>query len=501
MTALAIDVGTSMIKTVAFDDEGHEIALARQETRVLRPKPGYAEQDMNEVWNAVVHTLRTARQDVGGDVQMVALTAQGDGCWLVDEQGEPTGNAALRSDGRNPGLIEKWEQDGTIEKAFRINGSLSFPGLPNAILPHMREHEPDRVERAHKALYCGGWVFFKLTGELAIDESDASCPLLDIRARRWSPEVLKLYDLEWAEHLLPDVRAMDGRVGTLTEPAATETGLLAGLPVVLAPYDIVSTAIGVGAVAPGQACSILGTTLCTEVMVDRADTDGEPSGFHIAMGVSDRYIRVYPTLAGTEVIRRAMELLRLDDPAQLSELAGKAAAGRSGLVFLPYLSPAGERAPFLNPAARGTFIGLTLEHHREQVALAVLEGLTLVLRDCLEASKAQPTELRVCGGGAASDFWCQLIADVTGVTTFRSADTELGAKGAFLTGLVATGKEDDFEHAVTRFVRLRDQFEPQADRADAYAERYRLFLDLRDVCAAAWQKMARAAAGVEKVHV
>jgi erythritol kinase (D-erythritol 1-phosphate-forming) len=497
MHALCIDVGTSMIKTVAFDRQGREVAVARQPTRVLRPALGFAEQDMAEVFNGVVHTLRTANQEIAGDVEMIALTAQGDGCWLVDDAGEPVGPAALWSDGRNPRIVETWERDGTMERAFRINGSLSFPGLPNAILNWLREHEPERIERAHKALYCGGWIFYKLTGELAVDESDASVPLLDIRAHAYSRELLELFDLEWAQRLLPDVRSMEGRVGALSDTAAGELGLPAGLPVVMAPYDIASTAIGVGATAPGQACSILGTTLCTEVMTDRVDTEGAPSGFTIAMGVGSRYLRAYPTLAGTEVIDWMMRLLRLSDPAELGALAAKAPAGAGGIVFLPYLSPAGERAPFLDPNARGMFLGLTLEHHPEHLALAVMEGLSHVVRDCLEAAPAEPSELRLCGGGANSDSWCQLIADVTGLPTLRSMDTELGAKGAFITGLVATGAENDIDAAAANLVKLRDRFEPRADRHELYTDRFGQFLEMREICTPAWRRMA---AGLDREH-
>ena len=490
MHALCIDVGTSMIKTVAFDREGRELAVARKPTRVLRPAPGYAEQDMAEVFNAVVHTLRTANQEIAGNVEMIALTAQGDGCWLVDEAGEPVGPAALWCDGRNRRIVETWQGDGTMERAFRINGSLSFPGLPHAILNWLREYEPERIERAHKALYCGGWIFYKLTGEFAVDESDASVPLLDIRSHAYSRELLELFDLEWAQRLLPDVRSMEACVGALSDRAAGELGLPAGLPVVMAPYDIASTAIGVGATAPGQACSILGTTLCTEVMTDRVDTDGTPSGFTIAMGLDNRHLRAYPTLAGTEVIDWMMRLLRLTDPAELGALGETAPAGAGGIVFLPYLSPAGERAPFLDPNARGTFLGLTLEHRPEHLALAVMEGLSHVVRDCLEAAPAEPSELRLCGGGANSDSWCQLIADVTGVPTLRSMDTELGAKGAFITGLVATGAENDLDAAAANLVKLRDRFEPRGDRHELYSDRFQQFLEMREICTPAWRRMA-----------
>lgn len=407
MPALCIDVGTSMIKSVAFDGDGREVALARQGTKVLRPAPGHAEQDMDEVWDAALHTLRTTAREIDGAVDVIALTAQGDGCWLVDADGEPVGPAALWSDGRNPGVVGRWERDGTIDKAFAINGSLTFPGLPNAILPWLREHEPERIERAHKALYCGGWIFLKLTGEFAVDESDASAPLLDVRKHEYSPELLKLYDLEWARDLLPDVRPMDRRVGELSRRAAGELGLPAGLPVVMAPYDIASTAIGAG-----------------------------------------------------------------------------------GLLFLPYLSPAGERAPFLDPGARGVFMGLSFDHDREHVARAVMEGLSHLVRDCLEAAPAASSELRLCGGGANSDMWCQLIADVTGVETLRSTDTELGAKGAFITALVATGAESDVESAAGRLVRLRDRFTPRADREAVHGERFEQFRALRDDATPTWRRLA-----------
>jgi erythritol kinase (D-erythritol 1-phosphate-forming) len=491
MIAACIDVGTSLIKTVAFDEEGNEVDVARVETEVLRPKPGFAEQDMDQVWDGVAETLGAIGERNDG-IELVALTAQGDGCWLVDENGDPTGPAALWSDGRNPQIVERWEQDGTIEKAFRINGSLTFPGLPNAILNWLREHEPERVERADKALYCGGWTFSRLTGERAVDESDASVPLLDIRAGTYSDELLELYDLGWARHLLPDVRRMDGRVGELGEAAARATGLDAGLPVVMAPYDIASTAIGCGAVEPGQACSILGTTLCTEVMVDHVDTDGAPTGFHIAMGVEDRWLRAFPTLAGTEVLTWGMGILGVEEVTDFVAMAEQAPPGAGGLVGMPYLSPAGERAPFLDSGARGMLLGMTLEHDREDVARAILEGLTLVLRDCLVASKAEPTELRVCGGGAASDFWTQLIADVTGVPTLRTHDTELGAKGAFITALVALGREPDFASAVERLVRVRDRTEPREQETERYSRRFEAFLDLREISSQAWRRLAEA---------
>ncbi|MBO0829983.1 MAG: carbohydrate kinase [Streptosporangiales bacterium] len=491
MCVLAVDVGTSMIKTVVFGDDGRELAVTRVATEVSRPHPGWAEQDMDAVWSAVVRTVREALPRTPDPVRFVALTAQGDGCWLVDEAGRPTGPAVLWSDGRAADAVEDWRRRGVLEAAFRRTGSLTFAGLPNAILAWLGTHDPDRLERSAAALFCGGWVFLRLTGAVAVDESDASAPFLDPATRAYADDVVDLFGLAWAKRLLPEVRGDDRRVAELTGAAADELGLPAGLPVVLAPYDVASTALGAGAVERGQACGILGTTLCTEVVRDGVETAGEPAGLTIALDSAGRVLRAFPTLAGTEVLGWAARVLDLDGPVELGELARRAEPGAGGVLFLPYLSPAGERAPFLDPHARGTWWGLSLEHDRTHVARSVFEGLSLVIRDCLVEAAADVTELRVCGGGAASDDWCRLIADVTGVPTVRPADTEVGAKGAFLVGLVATGAEPDLARASERYVRVGAAREPDPARARAYTAGFEDFRAVRDIAARGWARLAR----------
>ncbi|TLW91268.1 carbohydrate kinase [Saccharomonospora piscinae] len=493
MSAIAVDAGTSVIKAVVFDDSGREVAVARRAAEVHRPRAGWAEQDMAAVWDAVTAAVRDVLPPDG--VRFLALTAQGDGCWLVDERGEPTGPAVLWSDGRAASLVDTWWRNGVAEDAFRINGSLGFAGLPHAVLTWLREHDPDRLAHSATALTCGGWVFSRLTGVLGAELSDASVPLLDPRTREYSPELLSLFGLEWARHLLPEVLGGADTTAPLTRRAAEELGLPEGTPVVLAPYDVAATARGAGATDPGQACTILGTTLCTTVVRPTVDTTGAAAGLTLVPGSGPGYLRAFPTLAGTEVLSWASELLGLRGMrrvADLSDLAARARPGADGLVFLPYLSPAGERVPFLDTKARGTFWGLSLEHGREAVARAVLEGLTMVIEDCVRAATtgsgtASPlTELRVCGGGANSALWCGLIADVVGVPVVRPTDTEVGAKGAFLTGLVATGAEPTVAEAARRHVRVDRTDEPTPELRRHYADGYARFLALRDVAATGW---------------
>jgi erythritol kinase len=489
MAVVCVDAGTTMIKAVGYGEDGAELAVERQSTTVRHPVPGHAEQDLTEVWQAVVRGVRQVVERLDAPVSHLALTAQGDGSWLVDAAGEPTGPAILWNDGRAGAIVERWARDGVLDRAFRVNGSLTFAGLPNAILSWLRERDPDRLARSAASLTCGGWIFARLTGELVADESDGSAPFMDIRERRYSGELLRMYDMEWALPLLPGLRGDDRRTAPLTASAAAELGLPEGTPVVLAPYDVATTAIGVGAIDPGQACTILGTTLCTEIVLEEPQLDGDPSGLTVALG--GRYLRAFPTLAGGQVIDWACRMLGLgDDPAALSELADRCPPGAAGLVFLPYLSPAGERAPFLDSRARGSFQGLSIDHEREHLARAVLEGLCLVIRDCLAASGARPVELRVSGGGSASPSWLRMLADVTGVPVVRTADAEAGARGAFLVAAVATGRAASEREAADAYIRAGDVFDPDPVNVAHYAGAYEAFLSVRNATAAAWPTLA-----------
>ncbi|SEG93652.1 xylulokinase [Nonomuraea solani] len=481
MAIICVDAGTTVIKAVLYDATGAESAIARRDTVVSRPAPGHAEQDMTAVWDAVAATVREVSAQADG-VEFVAVTAQGDGCWLIDADGAPTGPAILWNDARAAATVDAWTRSGLAATAFRLNGSSAASGLPHAILTWLRAHDPDRLDRSSAMLTCGGWIFARMTGEAVADESDASAPFMDLRARAYSRELLGLFDLEWAERLLPPARSCP--VAELTPDAAATLGLPAGTPVVMAPYDIAATALGAGAVAAGQACGILGTTLCTEVVVESPDLEGDPIGITIAL--PGGYLRAFPTFAGTEVVRWTCGLLGLSDPAELGELAMLSEPGAGGLAFLPYLSPAGERAPFSDPLARGALLGMSFEHGREHVARAVLEGLTMVIRDCLAATGAAPTELRVCGGGSASATWLGLIADVTGLPVRRSADAEVGARGAYLVGLAATGRAASIAAAAAEHVRLRDAVEPDPARRAFYDRLFEDFLTLRANTAGTW---------------
>lgn len=484
--AVCVDAGTTVIKAVVFDADGRERVVTRRETAVHHPRVNRAEQDMDEVWHAVVATVREAVQRAGRPVRFLALTAQGDGAWLVDAEHRPVRPAVLWNDGRAADTVRGWAEDGVLERAFRVNASLTNAGLPNAVLRHLAVEEPAALAAAHSVLTCGGWLFLRLTGVLGIEASEASAPWLDIRAGTYSDALLDAYGLAEHRRLLPPLLTGDRQTARVTAEAAGALGLPAGTPVVLAPYDIVATALGVGATEPGQATCVLGTTLCTEMLIEAPDTEGQPAGLTLDFGVPGRLVRAFPTLAGTGVLDWLVALLGLRDHGELTELAAHVGPGAGGLRVLPYLSPAGERAPFLDPAASGLVTGALLAHGREHLARAVLEGLAHVIRDCLEAAPHRPVELGLCGGGAASDLWCRLIADVTGVPVVRTEDSQVGAKGALLFAGTALGDHPDLTTAARALVRPSVRWEPDADTREFHDAEHAEFLATRALAATRW---------------
>jgi xylulokinase len=485
---LAIDVGTSGIKAVALDERGAEVAVARRPAGIDRPRESWAEQDMNRCWSLVCEALAEAAS-TARDVAFIAVTAQGDGCWLVDAAGDAVRPAILWNDGRAGRYVEAWLRDGTVAQGFALNGSVSFPGSPNAILRWLMAEEPTALERARHVLSCGGWIFSKLTGEMRIEVSDASAPFLDPVSGRYSDALLDLYSLGWCKRLLPPVVSGKGAVAPLAGEAARAVGLAAGTPVVLAPYDVPCAALGGGARRPGDAIAILGTTFVSGVVTRNPLPEGDPSGSTVALGLPSAYLRFFPTLAGMEVLGWAARLLGRAGPPEVVELAMTAAPGANGLFFLPYLSPAEERAPFLDPAARGSLWNLSLEHDAADIARAVVEGLSLVLRDCLVYTRSGVTRLHLGGGGANSDDWCQLVADVTGVETRRTRGSEITARGAAFAGAIATGSLGTDGVAGTWAADART-WQPDPARASFYAEHYAAFCRLRELARQGWRRGA-----------
>ncbi|KKD06585.1 FGGY-family carbohydrate kinase [Streptomyces sp. WM6386] len=457
---VGIDVGTSMVKAAAFDGSGRELAVAARPVG-LALHGGFVEQDMDEVYGAVVAVLEEVTSRVPGPVELAGLTGQGDGVWLVDAEGRPVRRAASWMDGRAHALVDEWLANGTVEAVFRRTGSAMFPGCPGPLLAWLDSHEPKSLDAATAAVYCKDMVFQRLTGSARAmtDVSDASMPFLDPRTRSYDNVVVELLGLTHRRRLLAPV----------SDPVATAGTEGAGLPpgtrIANGPYDLPACALGAGVTAPGDGLLIVGTCLAGLVATDDLDLSGEPAGLYISTDRADHWLRAMPAMVGTAALDWVLSTtgVRHDE---VDGLLAETPPGANGVSVLPYFAPSGERAPFVEPGLRAELRGVSLESTRADLIRATCEGIGFAARHCLEAAGLEGS-LAVCGGGTRSPAWMQLLADVLG-RPLRVVEGEVGARGAVLAAAERYGIPLDAE----TWTRPTAVVEPDGRRASYYAKGY-----------------------------
>ncbi|MGW7205900.1 FGGY family carbohydrate kinase [Streptomyces sp. NPDC054837] len=455
---VGIDVGTSTVKAAAFDGSGRELAVAARPVG-LALHGGFVEQDMDEVYGAVVAVLEEVTARVPGPVELAGLTGQGDGVWLVDAQGRPVRSAASWMDGRAHELVDRWLADGTFETVFRRTGSAMFPGCPGPLLAWLDSHDPKSLDAASAAVYCKDMVFQRLTGaaRATTDVSDASMPFLDPRSRTYDNRVVELLGLTHRRGLLPPV----------SDPVATAEargeGLPAGTRVADGPYDLPACALGAGVTAPGDGLLIVGTCLASLVATGDVDLTGEPAGLYICTDRPGHWLRAMPAMVGTAALDWVLSTTGVRHE-EVDGLLAKTPPGANGVRVLPYFAPSGERAPFVEPRLRAELTGVSLESTRADLVRATCEGIGYAARHCLEAAGLTGS-LAVCGGGTRSPAWMRLLSDVLG-RPLRVVEGEVGARGAVLAAAERYGVELDAE----AWTRPTSVVEPDPERVAYYAK-------------------------------
>jgi erythritol kinase (D-erythritol 1-phosphate-forming) len=509
---LAIDAGTSVIKVLAFDLDGNEVASAARPNSYRTGPGGAVDQDMARTWRdtaAVLRDLTQSNAGVAGRVAALAVTGQGDGTWLVDRDGVPVAPAWLWLDSRAADLVEEKAANGVRHRMYRHTGCGLNACNQSSQLAWMERHAPEVLDRAATAQHCKDWLYLNLTGERATDVTEGVFTFGDFRTRRYVPDILDWMGIAKRRHLLPDL--VDGTRVThvLTEAAAKETGLPSGLPVSLGSVDVACSSLGAGLYEPGRnvGCSIVGSTAMSMRFVPDANAltlAPEPGGYTMAFPVDGAIAQMQSTMAATinidwivEVGRDAARALghEVDRKEALKALDARVLDANPRLeLYHPYILEAGERGPFTNANARAQFIGLT--HHTRFVDLvrAVYDGLVLAARDCYTAMGTIPEEIRIAGGAARSKALKLLLASAMGVPVRESVREESGAAGAAMMAAVAIGAVRDMDVAVEKWVKpcLRGTVEPDAQLKARYDELFPIYVKVRQAMPPVWSDLAAA---------
>ena len=501
---LGIDNGTTVTKAALFDLEGREVAVgSSQEVKVAHPQPGWAEQSMDEIWQATAQAIRQCLAESGVDpasIAGVSFSGHGGGVWLLDDRGRPVRDAIIWLDGRAKPYLDRWAADGRLSQLYDESGWSLFAGIGACtIFPWLMEHEPGSLGRARINLSSKDWVKFCLTGEQSTDQTMASIAHMNYQTGRHSERVLGLTGIADYRHLLPPIVPSWEIAGRVTRQAADETGLAAGTPVACGAWDGTSSTLGAGCIGVGEAASVIGTAGVHVVVSDTPDLDPERNYSLMYHCVPDRYVKNALTMlaAGNlnwferefclaerqEAERRGVNVYQV-----IGEAVAGVQVGAGGVLYLPFLQ--GERAPFVKPDARGVFFGLGDWHQRAHLLRAVFEGVALSTRDnyaCMQKG-GELTTTYLTGGGSRSPVWSQILADCTGNAMKVPAGVELGARGAAMSAGVAVGLFADHASAVQQMVRIERDYVPNPQQAARYDELYRLYRDLITAVWPAWER-------------
>lgn len=489
---LGLDLGTTGVKALLITPDGQVVASATRDYPLSTPYPNWSEQDPADWWDATCAAIRDVlERDPAGvsAVAALAISGQMHGATLIDKNGAVVRPCILWNDGRTSAQCDEIvERVGGLSRLLTLTSNPALVGFTAPKLLWVRQHEPEAFARARTLLLPKDYINYRLTGMLQTEVSDASGTLLfDVQRRQWSADMMAALDL--STDLLPPCSESIAIVGRVTPEAAARCGLLAGTPVVAGGADNACAAVGTGVVAPGTALSSTGTsgTIVAPTTSGAADPAGRAHTFCHA--IPETYYVMGVMLSAGGALRWYRDALTtMGTPIAYDVLTDAAAGvplGAEGLLFLPYL--AGERTPHADPLARGVFFGLSLRHRQPHLTRAVLEGVTLGLRDSVEIIRALGGNLsvmRATGGGARSALWRQIQADVFNAEVVTVNSSEGPAFGAALLAGTGVGVYASVSEAAARTVRPTSSTLPQAAAVDRYNSLYalyaRLYPDLRD---------------------
>lgn len=484
---LGIDLGTSSVKALVVDLDGTVRGNGSAEYPVLRPQPGWAEQDPDTWWEATSTAVQQAVgwSGTGVSISGVGFSGQMHGAVFLGENERVLSSAVIWADQRSSRQASEVTAKIGAKRLIEIAGSPLVTGFMAATAVWMREERASIWWRTKRLLSPKDEIRRRMTGAAATDPGDGSASLLfDARWRNWSPDLLDAVEIP--SILLPPVKPSSAVAGEITPDAADALGLPPGTPVVTGTGDAPSGLLGAGIVDP--ATMLLSLSTGAQVMVPddgfHPDLAGRTHAFCSALEPGWQRPGWYQ-MGATLVAGMAMRWLRdemLQLPAagayeRMTGWAAKAPLGARGLLFLPYL--VGERSPHMDPGARGAFLGLAAHHDHGDVVRAVMEGVTFACRDAfaaLQDAGANPERIVMAGGGSRSPFWRQMVADVFGLPVYALATTDQAAMGA---ALLATAGIHELDPVGTaqRWARYGQVTEPNVAMHTRYEELYELFRD------------------------
>ncbi|MTT31340.1 gluconokinase [Terrilactibacillus sp. BCM23-1] len=487
---LGVDIGTTSTKAVVFGDKGKVISMHHVEYPLLSPAPSIAEQDPDEIFEAVMKTIKLSINKAKinpEDLHLVSFSSAMHSLIAMDENGKPLTRCITWADGRAKKWAEKIKNELNGIEIYKRTGTPIHPMSPLAKIAWLRTDYPDLFNKTRKFIGIKEYIFYKLFDRYLIDYSLASATgLFNLKNLTWDAEALQIAGI--TPDQLSEPVSTTFAVKGLKQNYAEETGLSTETPFIVGASDGVLSNLGVNAIDPGVVAVTIGTSGAIRTVTDKPATDPKGRIFCYALtdkhwviggpvnngGMTFRWVR--DELASSEV--ETAKRLGIDPYQVLTKIASRVSPGSDGLLFHPYL--AGERAPLWNANARGSFFGLGLHHKKEHMIRSVLEGVIFNLYTvmlALQEVMGMPTKIQATGGFARSELWRQMMADIFDQEVTVPEAYESSCLGAIVLGMYALGEIDDFS-LMSEWVGSTHSHQPIKENVAVYQDLIPIFIQV-----------------------
>ena len=483
MYYIGVDLGTSALKLVMMKGNGELVKTVSKEYPLYFPRSGWSEQNPTDWFLAVKEGLKELAACADEKIAGISFGGQMHGLVILDKDDNVLRPAILWNDGRSTEETDYLNNVIGKEKLSKLTANIAFAGFTAPKILWVKNNEPEIFAKIAKIMLPKDYISYMLSGNFSTDYSDASgMLLLDVKNKKWSKEMIDICSI--SEDMLPKLYESYEAVGTIKSELAKELGLNEGIKIVAGAGDNAAAAIGTATVGEG-ACNIsLGTSGTVFISSKNFGVDSF-NALHSFAHADGNYHLMGCMLSAASCNKWWMEeILKTKDFAK--EQSNIDNLGENNVFFLPYLM--GERSPHNDPDAAGTFIGMRMDTKREDMTLAVFEGVTFALRDSLEVARSLGIKIEktmICGGGAKSPLWKRLVANILNVEVDVPVSEEGPGFGAAILAAVGCGEYESVEKAAKSIIKIKEKIKPEADLVVKYEEKYqkfkRIYPALKDV--------------------
>jgi xylulokinase len=479
---VGLDCSTTGTKAIAFNKKGRIVAATQASNPLFSPKPGYYEQNAQDWWTSAQKALRTIASAVDPNrIAALAISNQRETFVPLNENGHSVRPAIVWLDERCKDEVESFSKKIGKGKIHRITGKPVDYAPVVYRLAWMKIHEPALFKKINKICDVQTYLVWRLTNHFRTSWASADpLGLFDIRRKKWSPRILRALELD--ENQLPEAFCPGSTIGEITNPAAKLTGLLPKTPIIAGGGDGQAAGLGVNALTTEIAYLNLGTAAVAGIYGQQYKTGKAFRTMH-SCSESGYYFEC-SLRAGTFAVDWFIKSILKIDPRrhpgiyeELEQESRQVAAGSDGLLHLPYLC--GVMNPYWDMNARGAFVGLSASHHRGHMYRSILEGIAfeqlLAIHSVESSIDKKVHSLVAMGGGAASDLWCHILADVTGKNICIPANAEASGLGAAIAAAVGAGWYASFQEAANSMTRISKRIKPNSGNHRKYRELFPIY--------------------------